>query len=47
MTKKEEALKREIERLERENDRLIRLLADAALILRRMKNGWKNNEAQI
>ena len=38
MTKKEEALKREVERLERENDRLIRLLADAALILRRMKN---------
>ena len=38
MTKKEESLKAEVARLERENDRLIRLLAEAALILRRMKN---------
>ena len=38
MTKKEETLKAEVARLERENDRLIRLLAEAALILRRMKN---------
>ena len=38
MSKKEEALKKEIARLERENDRLVRLLAEAALILRRMKN---------
>ena len=39
MSKKEEALKREVARLERENDLLVRLLAEAALILRRMKNG--------
>ena len=38
MTKKEENLKAEVARLERENDRLIRLLAEASLILRRMKN---------
>lgn len=38
MSKKEEALKKEVARLERENDRLVRLLAEATLILRRMKN---------
>ena len=36
MTKEE--LKAEVARLERENDRLVRLLAEASLIIRRMKN---------
>ena len=38
MSKKEETLKAEVARLERENDRLMRLLAEAALILRRYRN---------